>query len=295
MLLCRSILLHVYMLRQTWCILIQVRDCSFNAAWRSDRLGHWDLVGRILEQKGVLNPIFAVPWVDSACFKIDWLHCCDLGVAADYMGNLFLMLARKLPTRPLSQQVQMLWEKMLLWYTQNKVQDRLPQLLASTLQQPGKAPKLRASAAQVRALVPFALECAQELLSADDPVEAAARTGMHHLNQCYMSLDSSSVFSSDVLRDSSVRFAQQYVALESWFPDPMAWRIKPKLHLFLELASEGSRPSMFWNYRDEDWGGSVARFARRRGGKYTLARFSANVLHRFRVQQPVVRMLPALQ
>ena len=68
-----------YMLRQTWCILIQVRDCSFNAAWRSDRLGHWDLVGGILEQKGVLNPIFAVPWVDSACFKIDWLHCCDLG------------------------------------------------------------------------------------------------------------------------------------------------------------------------------------------------------------------------
>jgi len=254
-------------------------------------MNHWELMARTLEQRGKVSPLFQAPWLVQGCFRIDWLHACDQGVSADFLGNLLLAFARKQPARTLRKQVQLLWDKIQAWYVRRGVQDRLPHLFPSTLQQPKKAPKLRGSAAQVRALIPFALDSSKDLLSLSDPVESAMRSGMHHLHQCYMCLDSGSVFSSDVLRDSAVRFAQQFVALESHFPDPMAWRIKPKLHLFLELAAEGSRPSQFWCYRDEDWGGSVARMARRRGGRSSLASFSANVLTRFRVQQPAVRML----
>ena len=224
------------------------------------------------------------------CFRIDWLHVADQGISADYVANLLLTVARKLPARALSSQVQLLWERLQAWYVRKGVMDRLPRLVPTTLQQPKKAPKLRGSAAQVRALIPFALECSQEFLSLSDPVESAIRTGMHHLHECYRCL-AEEMFSPDVLQDNAVRFAQQYVALEAHFPEPMTWRVKPKLHLFLELAAEGSRPSQYWCYRDEDWGGSVARMARRRGGRSSVANFSAGVLSRFRVQQPAVRML----
>ena len=88
-----------------------------------------------------------------------------------------------------------------------------------------------------------------------------------------------------------MRFALQYVSLRNAHADdPKAWRIKPELHMFLELCSEGPHPAKFWNYRDEDWGGSVARMARRRGGELHALTFSTNVLSRFKVQQPVIRM-----
>lgn len=269
---------------------VQVRECGFSASWRSRRLTHWELMARTLQHRGKVSPLFRTPWLVQGCFRIDWLHVADQGVSADFVANVLLTVARKGPARALSSQVQLLWEKLLAWYERKGVVDRLPRLVPTTLQQPKKAPKVRGSAAQVRALIPFALECSQELLSLSDPIESAIRIGMHHLHQCYVCLDSE-CFSSDVLQDSAVRFAQQYVALEAQFPESKSWRIKPKLHLFLELTAEGSRPSQYWCYRDEDWGGSVARMARRRGGRSSVANFSASVLQRFRVQQPAVRML----
>ena len=71
-----------------------------------------------------------------------------------------------------------------------------------------------------------------------------------------MSLSSDSVFAEDVLRGSSVKFAQQSVALES--VDPGCWSLKPKLHLWLELCASGASPSLFWTYRDEDFRGTCA-------------------------------------
>ena len=56
---------------------------------------------------------------------------------------------------------------------------------------------------------------------------------------CFLSSDS--VFAEDVLRGSSVKFAQQSVALES--VDPGCWSLKPKLHLWLEVCASGASPS----------------------------------------------------
>ena len=111
------------------------------------------------------------------------------------------------------------------------------------------------------------------------------------LNQCYMALSSESIFASDVLQHHSTMFALQCVALELHVgKERKEWKVKPKLHLFLELCSEGSKPALFWTYRDEDFGGSVAARSRRRGGVLSVPAFSKNLLTRFQIHQPTIRM-----
>ncbi len=241
-----------------------------------------------------ISPLLQGPWVSSAIFRIDWLHCADQGISADTLGNLFRLLAGKCEGGTISQRTTALWEKVQSYYVTHEVQDRLQNLVPSMLKQPTKPAKLRCSAAQCRALIPFADQCAQELLSSAAPVEAAAKAAIHHLHECYKALSTESIFSCDTLRRHSIRFALQYCALQRAHEevDPSAWRVKPKLHLFLEVCSEGSRPAMCWTYRDEDYGGSVARMSRRRGGALSVKAFSSNLLQRFRLQQPVLRMVP---
>ena len=159
------------------------------------------------------------------------------------------------------------------------------------IRQKGKPPKLRGYAAQVRQLVPFARLLAEELLDPTNPVENAVIVGMYQLQQCYQCLSADGVWSPFILHEHSTKFALQYVALETAHAGSRErlWRIKPKLHLFLELCREGSKPSMFWCYRDEDFGGSIARLARRRGGLCSAQGMSSNMLNRFRMQ-PVIRV-----
>ena len=238
-----------------------------------------------------VSPLLQAPWVDARIFRIDWLHCADQGVTADYLGNLFVLISRKLPGRNIKLRTAELWRLIQLGYTARGIQDRLQNLIPTMLKQPKKAPKLRSSAAQCRALVPIAQDLAQAHLRDCDPIEAAAKIGMGHLHQCYQALSSGSIFADDILREHSIKFALQYVALEDFTDeDPKIWRVKPKLHLFLELCSDGSKPAMYWNYRDEDFGGTVAALSRRRGGLLSVQAFSRNMLERFKIKQPVARV-----
>ena len=123
-------------------------------------------------------------------------------------------------------------------------------------------------------------------------VDDAALNAMRHLATCYTTLSSDSIFCKDLLADSASRFATLYCALAKL--DPKTWRIKPKLHLLLELSFSGGRPSLCWTYRDEDFGGSVGHFAKRRGAPMTARGFSAAVLKRFRLQ-PMLRSVKKLQ
>ena len=43
-----------------------------------------------LKEAGKSCPLWSVPGVSSQLVMVDWLHCCDLGVAADVMGNVLL-------------------------------------------------------------------------------------------------------------------------------------------------------------------------------------------------------------
>ena len=51
------------------------------------------------------------------------------------------------------------------------------------------------------------------------------------------------------------------------------WRIKPKLHMVQEMlefqSKELGNPRGFWEYLDEDFVGSIAKLAMRKGGANT--------------------------
>jgi hypothetical protein len=268
-----------------------VRDVDEGASWRTDRMTHTELLEKILANGLPISPLLQVPWCTSAIFRVDWLHAADQGVTADWLGHLFKLLITKIPGNNLKTRTATFWLRLQNWYKVRKIENRLQNLIPTMIQQPKKAPKLRASGAQVRALVPFALVTAEALLRTGVRVEEAALIGTRHLAACYDALSSDSVFPVDVMRFSSIQFALQYVSLEAASLDPKSWRVKPKLHVFLEVCSEGGRPAMCWNYRDEDWGGSLAKMSRRRGGVLSVKSFSQNVLDRFKIQQPVIRML----
>ena len=244
----------------------------------------------ILEDGQSISPLFSIPWVTKECCRIDWLHCADQGVSADYLGNLFYMLLPKLPGANMNARVGSLWTRVQRFYEEQGVGDRLQNLTLKMIKQSKKSPKLRGGAAHVRALVPLGLQLAQEYLSGGTPVEEAAFQGMRRLSECYKALSHDSVFASDVLRRNATEFGLQYCALEAFSGGTKVWRVKPKLHMFLELCSEGSKPATFWTYRDEDFGGSMSRMARRRGGLLSVRAFSANLLQRFRIHQPMLRI-----
>ena len=113
-------------------------------------------------------------------------------------------------------------------------------------------------------------------------MESTLFWAMHHLDQCYKTLASKDKV---VLRESSTRFALLYSSLAS--AEPGVFRIKPKLHAWLEACAEGGDPASHWCYRDEDFGGSVSNTGRRRGSQCTVAGVSLGVLSKFCMNPPI--------
>ena len=271
---------------------IQVREVGSNAPWRSQPMSHWEVLQRIIDNGRPINPILQVPWVDVEICRIDWLHCSDKGVAAEFVGNALTQLQAKFPETTIAARVKSLSDRMLAYYKANRVEDKLDCLMPNMFYPGGKKADamMHCSAAQCKALVPFVAQCANEMLSDNNPVEKAVKMAAQHLKQVYDTLSESSFLSADVARSEGLKFALQYVALHDVAGTEKRWKIKPKLHLWLHMISDGSKPSRYWNYRDEDYGGSVAKLSRRRGGLQKPGPMSRNVLMRFLVKQPLVRM-----
>ena len=243
-----------------------------------------------------MSPLLEAPWVTKEIFRPDWLHACDLGVAAEFIGNLFYRLISNdvvLEGRSKKKRVKVLWSFIQSYYEDNDVKDRLNNLTQEKIKASKKKPKLKGSAAAVRALVPFARAIAEELHSQDgNQINLAIKTAAFHLDQCYKALSMSSIFASHVLRESSQSFLLQYGALSAFHAGSKMkiWKIVPKFHIWLHMCEDGSSPAFYWNYRDEDFGGSISHLARRRGGRCLARVVSMNVLERFRLRQDIVRI-----
>ena len=65
----------------------------------------------------------------------------------------------------------------------------------------------------------------------------------------------------------------------------------PKMHLFLELCSAGTEPQKFWNYRDEDFGGSIARQSRMKGSWKKMSAFCKHGLDMFKMKNKAPRIV----
>ena len=134
-----------------------------------------------------MSPIFSVYGVFTYLFRIDWLHAVDLGVGADFLGNLFKLLEKKMSGRNETVRRQQLWQECQEYYDTHGVLDRVKSLdyksSKSTL-----PPKLRSHAAGCRALIRFGHDMAQKHLSDGDPIEQGAKLAAMHLWQCYQCL-----------------------------------------------------------------------------------------------------------
>ena len=254
-----------------------------------------ELLQRQWERGQLPSPIFGVFGVFTYLFKIDWLHCADQGVGPDFLGNLFDYLVRhKMPGANEEARCHALGAKVMAYYDDNGTLDRLKNFLPKTyksLKQTTRPPKLKGSAATCRALVPFGYLIALEYLSDADPVEAAMKQAAYHLKNCYDSLsDSNKDFSHEALYESSKNFALQYQALYEVFGRNVLWRPMPKMHMFLELCSMRTEPQKFWNYRDEDFGGSVAKQSRMRGRWKKLSAYAKHALDLFRIKNSAPRI-----
>ena len=262
----------------------QVREAASTAGWRSSPLSHGDVIARLLARGHQLNPLLEAPWVKTSIFRRDWLHCSDQGVAADFLGNLFHHLQWRYLEETKKERYAALYQDIDRFYADGKVQDRLDCLLEGMVEQ-SKGYKLRCSAAECRALVPFGYSLACELCDLSDPLEEAIYFAAFHLNEVYKTLSSDCQDPHRKKSEHGIKFALQYVGLHDMVNpgDPKAWRIKPKLHLFLHVCAEDDLPSMNWCYRDEDFGGSAAARGRRRGGLRAVQAMSSSTLDKFKV------------
>ena len=259
-----------------------IRSVGLSAPWRQERLGHWQFLQRTLELGKSVSPIFLCPELTVDCFLLDWLHCMDQGVSADWLGNLlWYLVSHKLPGASQSSRCKALYLKIKEWYASHPdVPSKYDDMKTTMLRQKGLSPKLRGKAGEVRGLIGFGSWAADEYLSGDDPFEQAIKIGMGHLQTMYNML-SQAAFDQATLQEHSRKFALQAVAIEAASP-PDLWAVKPKLHLMQELCEMcTSNPSTHWLYRDEEFGGSCAQLGQKRGGQATPGVWGQTVLLSF--------------
>jgi hypothetical protein len=242
-----------------------IAQVGSNASWRRNRRSHIQLLQYMLEKGEGVSPIFSAPFVRADIFQIDWLHCSDLGVAPDFAGNLLYLLLGKVPGATNTDKCGVLFKSMKEFYDRTPGCSRFDQLKPTMIKQPKKSPKLRGKAAEIRCIVPWLVEVAEQYLG-DAGAEGAAKLAARELLECYKCL-SSAAYSSDSMANHCKRYCLQLVALRAVSGEEKVWVLKPKLHLFQEMCEmSDSRPSSCWTYRDEDFGGTLAKLSRAEGG-----------------------------
>ena len=148
----------------------------------------------------MINPIFRVAGITLEIFRIDWLHAVDLGVGADFLGNLLWMIAEKMAAPNQQARVNLLWKEITQFYEVYSVSDRIKKFSKNTIRPDAKKPpKLHTSASNCKALIYFGHLAAQRFLSDAVPAELAAKTTAYHLNLCYSTLKVPSEFNRDTL------------------------------------------------------------------------------------------------
>lgn len=272
----------------------RINENDSNAFWRHDRRTHWQVLERILKQDYKLSPIFDFPFFKISLMQLDWLHIVDLGVALDFIGGLFHMLLPKLG-RNQKEQVQTLHSKLHKFYRETNCSSRIAGCLTyeAILKPKAKFAKFRAKASEARDLIPFCVQLVQEYCVEDaGPEEEAAKNACWALHTCYQHL-SRDQFTQEAVADNAQIFAQQYNALHEYAKAQglKRWGLKPKLHLFMELATfKQSSASLTWTYADEDFGGLVAGLSARRGGSNNPLSVGLALLNRYAALNDVSAM-----
>lgn len=258
------------------------KDPSSRAAWRTERLDHWQSLRRIFEQGLEPCPLVSLPFFNTAVIcRIDWLHAMDLGMASDWLGQFWAYLLPRMPGASQEERLKALWAHVDAGYVRHPGDSRIDTLTVNMLCLNHNAPKLKVHAAECRGLIPIAADMANLLLDPEDVVDETVRQAMVQLATCYTALSHTTPDRTAVQAESCHRFCALYIALEERVGWP--FHVRPKMHMAQELLEmqRGSDPTLHWTYRDEDFGGSMAFLWRPRGGARLAATAGLNVLRKF--------------
>ena len=151
----------------------------------------------------------------------------------------------------------------------------------------GKSPKLRSKGGECRHLVPFAASLSAELTHLG-PHWVKVSQALNLLLECAKHAATTPFSPGDLARDCRKlcllwkSLAEEAEAKGDW----VAWKMKPKVHLFQELCEYKSlllgSPELFWTYQDESCCGYLAKAAKRRGGQNFAATVPERLLNRYR-------------
>ena len=266
-----------------------MKDFSPSAIWRKQRHTTASIL-KILKESGVaLCVLFTVPAFTISMIMIDLLHTLDLGVSQDILGNLFheALGTNVLEGRSKKDSCVSLLNKIKKHYREVNAPTRISNLSVEMIKVCGKKPKLRTKGAETRHLVPFGVRLAEEMHTDDpSPKNLIILKMMRHLLTFYMSMNNDK-FDADTCGKAARQCCLAYAALSEAAVEKWAWHVKPKWHLFIELAEfqahESGNPKHFWAYKDEDFVGFIAEIAQSRGGQRNADTVPFQVIRRYKM------------
>ena len=267
-----------------------IRATSTAAPWRPARLGHWGLIARLRQQRHRISPLLRCVAFDAKLCKLDWLHVMDLGVACDWLGQFFVFLVPKYPGASIDARISALWRHIQALYAMYPPRARLDNFTRKMLSWDRASYKLRTYGSETHSLIPIGRHLAQQQLSDADGVEHTVKQAMLELSACYDALSSRAA--PGALAEHSRRFCGLHVALETHVPD--IFYVKPKMHQMQELCEmvENAEPAKHWDFREEEFGGSVVALGKRHGGQNTPGATGKQTLDRFCARHQVPDLSP---
>ena len=276
------------------CTLEELPEVGPEAAWRDPgrRFQGNDLLGHLYQEGKTPSTLWSLPLFQPQMLRFDWLHCADQGVTATWLGAVLEWLVHQKDLgRNMEERIQRVWADILNFYEETKCTDRLKKLTLNQFRKKEGQPCLKGGAAQIRNLIPWLVAVVQGWNDADCSGEQLAiKDGSIALGECYKCLSKADdAPPPSHLKEQGIKFARMVVELHQ--QNPAIYSCKPKLHQWLELTMEGSQPSLSWNYREEDFGGSLGGYGHRTGGWDTAPGCSKRVLEHFMMHHDVPRLL----
>ena len=267
-----------------------IEQAGEDAPWRQpeNRLSHIQVLNNLIAQDAKLATCWSWPFFTVESIRLDWLHCADQGVTAYFLGGVMSWYC-SMPRfgRSKEKRCKALWKSILCWYKANKVDDKLKALKVNRFQSKSAPAFLKAGGAVVRKLLPFFVEMAKGWHPNEcTPEMFLVKEALDALMGCYQCLSKDG---PQNLRVCSIGFALALSKLKALRPSRYAY--PPKVHMFLELCSEPGKPSAHWNYRDEDFGGTIARMSHRQGGHDTPLATSLKAVRSFCLKHPPPRLV----
>ena len=207
-------------------------------------------------------------------------------MTADFLGNFLLWtLLPKMAGCNQGEKIRSLFVLIEACYAENPVQQKYNNLAIKMLQKKKSTPpKLRGRASEVKCLVPFAKQASEAFCNSNDPVEDTVKVAAAHSNNLYQIVFAKEQFNAQAMKEESFKVRTLLRPLEAFHSGAGGnkWRPKPKLHLMGEICEKQTDcPIDHATYRDEDWGGAMARWAKRRAGYNSVASTSRNALTKF--------------